>query len=340
MTEAMRTRVVKLLERNLVWDNHGCMPIRPADESFLPQLARYRASGVDVVTLNVAWDGMPPDSALLMLATLRRWVLERSTLYCVIETADDLMRVKDSGRLGVLFDIEGGNALCGHLPLVQLYYDLGVRWMLLAYNRGNDLAGGCLDDEDRGLTELGGRVIDEMCRVGMIPCCSHTGPRSARDIMARSTLPVIYSHSNAAGLWRHPRNISDEALRECARTGGVVGLNGYGAFLGPQGPSIAVALDHVCYIADLIGPEHLGLGLDYVFDSLELIELVKSRPGYFPGAAGFGNETTGLPPECIPDLVEGLLQRGWSEDYIAGLLGANLARVARLAWKSTSMSQP
>jgi membrane dipeptidase len=338
--EVMREAVTALLMRHLVWDNHGCMPIRPNDESFLPQLERYRTAGVNVVTLNVVWDGVPADVGVLMLATLRRWVRERPAQYCLIHMPDDLIQAKTSGRLGVLFDIEGGCALRGHLPLVQLYYDLGVRWMLLAYNRANELASGCLDEEDGGLTEFGRRVVDEMCRVGMVACCSHTGPRSAIEIMERSTLPVIYSHSNASAIWAHPRNVGVDALRACARTGGVVGLNGYGAFIGSGGPTIPAALDHVCYIADLIGPEHVGLGLDYVFDPAELTELLISRSSYFRAGAGYGDEAGGLAPECVPELVGGLLQRGWSDNDVGGFLGDNLARVARAAWKAPSWGQP
>ena len=69
--------------------------------------------------------------------------------------------------------------------MVELYRDLGVRWMLIAYNQNNSLGGGCQDD-DQGLTDFGRRVLDEMARVGMVTCCSHTGFRTTMEVMERS----------------------------------------------------------------------------------------------------------------------------------------------------------
>ncbi len=335
---ADNTNAWTVLDRHLVWDNHGCMPIRPEDETFLPQLDRYRSAGVNVVTLNVVWDGIPADIGILMLATFRRWLTGRSNDYLLVETADDLDRAKTSGRLGVLFDIEGGSALRGRLPMVQLYYDLGVRWMLPTYNIRNELGGGCLDDSDPGLTAFGRAVIDEMCRVGMVPCCSHTGHRTAMEIIERSTLPVIFSHSNASAVWKHPRNIPDNLIKACAHKGGVVGLNGCGIFLGPGTPTILAAIDQVRYIADLVGHDHVGLGLDYVFDANEIAAVRISASNRLPSSAGYKDVYEGVEPERLEQIVEGLLRSGWSDDSLAAFLGGNLRRVARQAWKPVSGS--
>jgi membrane dipeptidase len=81
----------------------------------------------------------------------------------------------------VLFDIEGGSALDGQLDSVEKFYNLGVRWMLIAYNRSNLLGGGCSDD-DTGLSTFGRQVIDEVAHVGMVVCCSHTGFRTTLDV--------------------------------------------------------------------------------------------------------------------------------------------------------------
>ncbi len=331
-----RVRAKSTLNDYFVWDNHGCLPLRPWDESFLPELARYRAAGVNVVTLNVAWDGMPVETGISMLAAFRKWVAQRPKQYLLIQTADDLERARAGGKLGVLFDIEGGCALRDQLSMLQLYYDLGVRWMLPAYNRANSLAGGCLDEIDAGLSVFGRAVLDEMCRVGMVPCCSHIGYRSAMEVMDRSTLPVIFSHSNALGVWVHPRNISDEMIRACAGTGGVVGINGYGQFVGPDGARTADVLDHVCYVANLVGSEHVGLGLDYVFDLGELAAARLNAPQLLPYTGRSTSEESMFEPERLQELLEGLLHRGWSDQAIAGLLGENLRRVAQIAWKPAS----
>ncbi len=149
----------------LAWDNHGCMPLRPGDTGFLPQLERYRTAGFDMLSLNVGIDGLPGHQTLQMLAHFRSWIAANPNDYVLASTVHDILRAKDTGKLAVAFDIEGANALNGQLTMIQLYYDLGVRWMLLAYNRNNRAAGGC-HDTDSGLTEFGSEVIAEMARVG------------------------------------------------------------------------------------------------------------------------------------------------------------------------------
>src|SRR4029450_12398577 len=98
----------------------------------------------------------------------------------------------------------------------------------------------------------------------------------------RSTLPVIFSHSNARAVWDHPRNISDDAIRACARTGGVVGINGIGPMVGSGPVDVDSVLAHVCHVADLVGPEHVAMGLDYDFDPAELATSTEARKQYIP----------------------------------------------------------
>ena len=91
------------------------------------------------------------------------------------------------------------------------------------------------------MTDYGRRVIQEMNRVGMLVDCSHTGALTTLQIMATAAAPVVFSHSNPKKLRAHGRNITDEQIRACARTGGVIGINGMGLYL-PQRDSTARAM--------------------------------------------------------------------------------------------------
>jgi len=324
-------RVRTLLERSLVWDNHGCMPLRPGDESFLPQLSRYAKAGVDVVGLNVGFDGVSWERTVPMLAGFRHWIRAHSRRYVMVETVSDVRRARRQGRLGVFFDIEGGSALNGQLSMVELYRDLGVRWMLIAYNKNNLLGGGCQDD-DRGLTKFGRQVVTEMERVGMTVCCSHTGYRTTMDVMRRATKPVIFSHSNPLGVWSHKRNIRDEAIRACAATGGVVGINGIGHFLGPNDNRPETLVAHVDYVVQLVGPEHVGLGLDFVFDTAELDDFLRSNPQLFPPEQLYEEGVRMVAPESIGPITAGLLDRGYKVADVRKILGGNFMRVAEATW--------
>lgn len=331
-----RTSAADLLRDNVVWDNHGCMPVgRPHDTSFLPQLQRYRAAGVSAVMLNIGFGDMDIEAHIRTLASMRRWIKARPEAYVLMGTADDIELAHATGRLAVGFDIEGANAVADQPSLVALYHDLGVRWMLLAYNNNNRVGGGC-HDEDAGLTDYGRKVIAEMERVGMQVCCSHTGHRTVRDVFDVATKPVIFSHSNPSALHPHPRNIPDDLIRACAATGGVVGINGIGSFLGQNDNSSETFARHIDHVAQLVGPQYVALGLDYVFDTQELDDYLAKMGHTFPAELGYEKGVRMVAPEQLPGIVEILQNWGYGDADLQAVLGGNLMRLARAVWKPGS----
>jgi membrane dipeptidase len=327
------TSARQLIDAVPVWDHHACMPLRPNDASFLPQLARHKAAGFDAVTLNVGFGEQSPEQHLRMLAALRHWVLRRPDEYLLLLQAEDVERARASGRLAVGFDLEGANAIGDQLSLIQMYYDLGVRWMLLAYNVPNRVGGGCQGD-DGGLTDFGRAVVAEMERVGMQVCLSHTGHRTARDVLAMTTKPVIFSHSNCAALHAHPRNIPDDLIRQCAAQGGVVGINGVGIFLGRNDIASETYARHVDHVVQLVGPTHVAVALDYVFDLNELEEQVQKMRATFPPGLGYELGARFVAPEQLEQIVGVLQGWGYRDEDLAALLGGNLLRLARTVWKA------
>jgi membrane dipeptidase len=321
-----------LLDTSLVWDNHGCMPLRPFDESFLPQLSRYKAAGVKVVSLNIGYGEQGIEQHIRMAAALRQWVSLHQEQFVLVGTMAEIERASAEAKLGIFFDIEGMNAVADQLSMIQLYYDLGVRWMLVAYNRHNPAGGGCQQDDDPGLTAFGRKVLDEMARVGMIACCSHTGYRTTMDVMSYSSRPVIFSHSNARAVFDHPRNVQDDALKACAATGGVVGINGISLFLGKGKSMVDQFIRHLDHVVQLIGPAHAGIGLDYVFDMDELGDMT-TNAATFPPELGYNQPISIVPPEALEEIVGNLLRMGYSEGDLRGILGANFARVANAVWR-------
>ena len=328
-----RLRACELLKSNLVWDNHACMPLRPADRSFLPQLERFRAVGADVVSLNIGYGEDSLESHFRMVASFRQWIAENADRYCVVSTTSGIDQAVGSGKLAVTFDIEGMAILNqGDHGLIEAFYDLGVRWMLIAYNRNNVVGGGC-HDVDAGLTTFGRDVLAEMKRVGMVVCCSHTGHRTAHDVIAAADNPVIFSHSNPSALARHARNIPDDLIDACARSGGVIGINGIGWFLGHNAgrpENVAACIDHV---VQRVGPDHAAISLDFIFDQEEMTEILATRRNSFPDPAAYAGELNILEPEGLPDVVANLLLKGYGDGDIAKVLGGNWRRVADQVWR-------
>lgn len=303
----------------------------------MPQLELYRSSGVDVAMINIGFGEQGIEEHVRMIAHFRRWIAVRSDRYLLIETVDDIERARVSGRLAIGFNIEGANGIADQISLISMYYDLGVRWMLMAYNRNNRVGGGC-QDEDQGLTTFGREVLDEMARVGMIACCTHTGYRTVRDVLDYNKNPVIFSHSNPRAMYDHPRNVPDDLLVGVAETGGVVCLNGIGIFLGDNDNSTETYFRHMDHVVQLVGADHVGIGLDYVFDLAELDDYLKKMKGTFPDGLGYdvGDGLKCVSPEQIKQLVELQIKAGYAETDIRKILGENLLRVAKAVWKPRS----
>ena len=308
--------------QTLIWDTHACFRLHPNAD--LSELKRYRESGVTFVSLNIGMDLNSFENTMQVLARYRGYIASHPDQYLLALTVDDIRKAKEAGKLAIAFDLEGSDPLLGNLNLVSLYYDLGVRQMLLAYNKDNRASGGCMEGTI-GLTDFGRDVIREMNRVGMVVDLSHMGYRATMEAFGVSTAPVIFSHSNPNGLREHARNISDEQIIACAKTGGVVGINGIGDFLG--GTSSELIVQNIEYVMDLVGPEHVGIGLDYVIDKQELIEYIETYPDIFPPDK-ITDFLSIVEPEQFPEFTELLCQKGYSEQIIRSILGENFLRVA------------
>jgi len=284
---------------------------------------------VNFVSINIGMDMDSLENIIQVLAGYRSYVLSHSSDYVLAFSVKDILDAKTSGKLAIAFDLEGSEPLQGNLTLISFFYDLGVRQMLLAYNKDNRASGGCLEGKV-GLTPFGKEVVREMNRVGMVVDASHMGYRATMDTFVVSDKPVIFSHSNPVGIRNHVRNITDEQIKACANTGGVVGINGIGDFLG--GTRNEKVIEHIAYVIDLVGPDHVGIGLDYVVDKQELIDYITRYPEIYPPDK-VKDYLSFVEPEQFPELTEHLFKKGYSEKIISGILGGNFRRVAEAVWK-------
>lgn len=317
----------KIHAQSLIWDAHACFPLNP--NSDLSELKRYRDNGVNFVSLNIGMDMDSFENVIRVLACFRKHIAAHPDDLVLALSVDDVIGAKASGKLAIAFDLEGSDPLCGDPNLIPFYYHLGVRQMLLAYNKDNRASGGCMEGSI-GLTDFGRQVIREMNRVGMVVDVTHMGYRATMEAFETSAAPVIFSHSNPMGLRDNARNITDEQIKACAKTGGVVGINGIGDFLG--GTTSEILIQHIEYVIDLAGPEHVGIGLDYVINKQELIDYVEGHPDIFPPDK-FNDYLAFVEPEQFPEFTELLYKKGYSEEVINGILGGNFLRVAKQVWK-------
>jgi len=327
-------RAAAIYADSLVWDAHSGFGPSPTVD--LSKLAIWKDAGVNYLSIDVGYDVMDWRDTVKSLAHFRRWIMA-SDDYRLVSSVDEIHAARAAGKMAVTFDLEGMNALDGSVDMVQFYYDLGVRQMLFAYNR-NNLAGGGCHEGDAGLTDFGRAVIREMNRLGMVVDCSHTSYRTTMEAMEASAAPVVFSHSNSRQLHDHERNIRDEQAKACAATGGVVGVNGLNLFLGKADLDTAVLADHIEHYAELIGPDHVGIGLDYAWPDDGKKEdggdVFAANPDYWPVRQYPEGYPWGfLAPDCLGELTEILLARQFGESDVRGILGGNFLRVASQVWK-------
>jgi membrane dipeptidase len=321
----------------LVWDMIFPWMDYASQELKHGTLPRMKASGYNLISLTVAHDYHSLNQTIHKIAKERAYFAAQEDEYIFVETVDDVLRAKAEDKLAVYINFQGTNPIEGDLGMIEVFYKLGVRHMLMAYNIKNVVGDGCTEKTDGGLTNFGELFIQEMNRVGVLVDGSHTGYMTTMDMMEASKDPVVFTHCNACGVFDHHRNLKDDQIKACAKGGGVIGVDGVGAFLGNGDNSIEMLLDHIDYISELVGPKHVGFGIDYVFD-LDYSKAVMQNAGpWVPQIAQTEAkewlDIKYVAPEQMPLVTEGLMTRGYSEGDIRGILGTNWLRVASQVWK-------
>jgi membrane dipeptidase len=267
-------------------------------------------------------------------------VVRESDELCLATKAADIRAAKRDGKLAAVLHFQGTGPFEYDLDLAEVYARLGVRVVQLAYNVRSPAADGCEEPGNAGLSRFGRQLVAELNRLGIVVDVSHTGHASSMEAVQASTAPVIASHSNAAAVHSSRRNLADDLIRAIAACGGVIGANGFPAFVTDgTTPTLDQYIDHMAYIADLVGTAHVGIGLDYTTRNPPMAEYEQlvadghwSResypppPWHYPGGL---EDASGL-----PNLTRRLLQRGFSEQDVRGILGENWLRVFDAVWTS------
>ncbi len=321
---------------DIIENNFACdivWPIRPQYDNTYESLDRFKAAGFDLVSVTLAGDQHNAYEALQMVASHRQQVLTDSNRFILVESAADIERAQKEKKLAIIFHFEGTRPFERNIDLVEAFYRLGIRFNLLAFNQNNSAGGGAMEPEDPGLTAFGRRIVEEMERVGMLLDLSHTGRRTTMDAMNASTRPVIFSHHGADAIFRHPRNLTDEQMKTCAETGGVCGVTGSSMYIGDDNCRTESVFKHIDYMAELIGPQHIGIGFDVIFNAEPLNDWIRARPDEWPIATD--PEWTGVKtvvPEQLVELVGIMQAHGYTNNDIVGIIGGNFHRIFTEFW--------
>ena len=199
----------------------------------------------------------------------------------------------------IILGLEGAEALEGDLENINRLYHLGARVLGLAWNNDNAFAGGCFGLKG-GLTDLGKKAVKMVNNLPLILDGAHLSDKSLADLLYLTQKPIIVSHANSRHLCPHPRNLTDDSLREIAKNGGVVGVTYVKDFLkeNKNEANIVSVAEHIMHMVEIMGIEHVGLGSDFdgidePLPGLEIAENTLSLRPYLK-ALGFSDEDMAL----------------------------------------------
>ena len=300
---------------------------------------RCLAGGVDgtnvTFALEESWD-----EALHKVETLLAKI-DRNPLLMLCTTADDLLRAKQRGKLGVVFGTQGATMIGDKLWRLESLVRMGLRFFGLAYTTANAFGDGCGEKRDAGVSYLGEELIALANELPIMIDLSHCGDRTRADATALARAPVC-THSNAAGLRPNGRNTRDETVTAMAAKGGMIGACGLPQSLADGTPTLDELLDHIDYFVKLVGVRHVGIGLDYVEGYQDQPTVVAPpsvvtwrtrRPDIFGTLESFGRQSYPIGIESVrqlPNLTQGLLDRGYARPDVAAIMGGNWLATFRL----------
>ena len=252
----------------------------------------------------------------------------------------DVRAAKRDGKVAAYLYSQSVIPLSENLELYEAGRALGLGMIQPTYNSMTWFGAGCTERTDAGVSRHGAEAIARMNDVGIVVDTSHCGRQTTLDICAMSSRPVTACHACAAGVYQADRAKSDAELRAVAGTGGVIGVVAVPFFLSGEPPvTIESMLDHIAYIATLVGWEHVGLGTDWPMPMPKWV--LRDVFGPYTAEIGFRPEHNIQPEtnlvgfDCyrdFPNITRGLVARGFTDDQVRGILGENALRAFADCW--------
>jgi membrane dipeptidase len=360
-------RAQQIAQETLIIDTHIDVPWRlmndwedmtGAAERGDYDYARARDGGLNVPFMAIYIPSQYEDDGAYTLANqlidyVESMVYRAPDKYAIPHSTSDLKAHQEAGLISLAMGMENGAPIEGDLDNLEHFYQRGVRYITLAHSEDNHIADSSYDERQTwgGLSPFGAELVREMNRIGMIVDVSHISDEAFYDVLEVSSQPVLATHSSARAFtpgWQ--RNMSDEMIKALAAQGGVIQVTFGSAFLTEEANQYRAriqqktrdiereygarsqratqeiakmqaanpypfatyedVLDHFDHIIDLVGIEHVGIGSDYdgVGDTLP---------------QGLKDVRT------FPNLIQGFLDRGYSESDIEKILYKNTLRVWR-----------
>ena len=228
------------------------------------------SGGIFVIYLNANEVKNPEEYFFADLRAMTEELHYARDLIKIIKEPSDFKMMEKSldeknKKFGVVLGIEGLPGIGNKLDYLYLLYQLGVRHIGMTWNETNAFATGQSGDKNRGLTPLGIDAVKIINELGILLDVSHANDKTFWDIVKHSKKPFFASHSNARSLCPAMRNLTDDQILCIGEHGGMVGMNSYHNFVSQNESekNLEMLLNHLEYVANKIGLDKVGFGLDF-----------------------------------------------------------------------------
>lgn len=356
----------KLAQENIIVDGHIDVPYRVHDKWVDVTKAtdggdfdypRARTGGLNAPFMSVyvpaSMDNSAESTQLAhqLIDLVEAMVYRAPEKFAIATSVEDVRQQFEKGLISLPMGMENGSPIQGDMANLKHFYQRGIRYITLAHSQSNHISDSSYDlrRQWKGLSPFGKKLVTEMNNIGMLIDISHVSDDAFHQVIAQTKTPVIASHSSLRNFTPgFERNMSDDMLKKLGENGGIVMINFGSGFVSKEArqwrdglakatnaflrkkentkadidefekqyreenpypySSLDEVLDHIDHVVELIGIDHVGIGSDFdgVGDSL---------PTDLKDVAAY------------PNLVQGLLNRGYSDEDIVKLLGENFLRV-------------
>jgi membrane dipeptidase len=253
-----------------------------------------------------------------------------------IDTKEKLLKMSQNNKIGMLMTNQDSKHF-NTLDDVELFYRLGQRVSQITYNDKNRLGCGAFEDVDSGLTDYGKQVIKRMNKVGMGVDVSHCGDKTTIESINESTKPALITHGACRSLAKNvARAKTDEAIKLMASTGGVIGIPILRFMISEKEPvSIDDFTNHIDYVAQLVGINHVGIGSDQGLYTEDYLPTAVRKERLEKAPKKYQTHTNSdylltidklNHPHRVYDIAESLINKGYKDDDIKKVLGGNFQR--------------
>lgn len=242
---------------------------------------------------------------------------DHEDLILLARDSGDIERALVSSRTAIFLGLQNPMPIEDDIGLIEMLFDLGVRFMQITYNNQSLLGCGWMEAEDSGVTRMGREAIAEMNRLGMIIDLSHAGERTALETISLSRRPVVVSHANPRWLRETNRNVSRDLMHALRDREGLLGLSLYPLHL-PRGSDTTLSQfgNMAAQASEIMGAGNLGIGSDLCQGQPDSVVrwMRQGRWTRQQEAAGFPSQPSWFGSNLdFPGLSEGLVAAGFGK---------------------------